>query len=82
MSGSRHPFSAVGVTPSLRQTLYSRPCGRDVRARLASGADVVLEGDWLRSHFPLARAQHPALPEAFTAEAYRLTGDNTLEPLS
>jgi hypothetical protein len=47
---------------------------------LREGKPVVLTRVQLSGAFPRGREQHPSLPESYEAEAYVLTGDDTLEP--
>jgi hypothetical protein len=46
--------------------------------KLARGQAVTFTAEQLASFFPLGVEQHPSLPAAYTADAYVLTGDNTL----
>jgi hypothetical protein len=62
---------------SLRAHLYRLTHGAD----LAAGGPVVLPRELLASHFPGGQAQHPSLPVSYDAESYRLTGDDTLDPV-
>jgi hypothetical protein len=45
---------------------------------LMEGRAVTFTASQLASFFPGGEEQHPALPAAYTAEAYVLSGDNTL----
>jgi len=80
--GSRHPFpSREGEPDSLRTTLHRRPCGAYARRALERGDSAVFSSEWLRSHFPRGN-EHPALPpDLGAARAWRLVGDDTLEPV-
>jgi hypothetical protein len=50
-------------------------------AGLLGGGPVTFTAEELRSHFPGGQAQHPSLPVSYDADSYRLTGDDTLDPV-
>jgi hypothetical protein len=50
-------------------------------AALLAGGPVTFTAEELRSHFPSGVAHHPSLPVSYDAEAYVLTGDDTLSPV-
>jgi hypothetical protein len=63
------------LTPgSLRAHLYALSHA----SALLTHGPVTFSRETLESHFPGGAAQHPSLPVEYTAEAYTLTGDDTL----
>lgn len=66
------------LTPgSLRAHLYALSHA----TALLNGGPVTFTREQLASHFPRGAAQHPSLPVSYDAEAYVLTGDDTLSPV-
>lgn len=66
------------LTPgSLRAHLYALSHS----AALLTHGPVTFTREQLESHFPFGQEQHGSLPVEYTAEAYTLTGDDTLTPV-
>jgi hypothetical protein len=61
---------------SLRAHLYALTHA----SALLTHRPVTFTREELASHFPRGQEQHPSLPVSYTAEAYTLTGDDTLAP--
>jgi len=82
MTGSRWPFPwPDGEPASLRATLHRRPVSAAQRRALEQGRDVTFDTAWLTATFPRGD-EHPSLPpDLGEAEAWVLSGDDTLTPV-